>query len=146
MAERAEGSTEIASTPEEILEVIVDFDAYPSWAGVKTATILEKDEDGWPRKVSMSLSQMGFDANYTLEYDYYDDYGGLSWVSVEASGAPKEVEGEYVLEPVGDARTRVTYRLAIDLAMPVPGFVKRQGEKQAINTALGGLKKRVEGR
>ena len=144
MAERAEGSTEIASTPEEILEVIVDFDAYPQWAGVKTAKILEKDEDGWPRKVSMSLSQMGFDASYTLEYDYHDDYGGLSWVSTEVSGALKRVEGEYVLEPVGDARTKVTYRLSIDLAVPVPGFLKRQGEKQAITTALGGLKERVE--
>jgi carbon monoxide dehydrogenase subunit G len=144
MADRAEGSTEIAATPAEILEVIVDFDAYPEWAGVKGAEILEKDADGWPRKVAMSISQMGFDASYTLEYDYFEDYGGLSWVSTHVSGALKKVEGEYVLEAVGDARTRVTYRLAIDLAVPVPGFLKRQGEKQAINTALGGLKKRVE--
>jgi carbon monoxide dehydrogenase subunit G len=143
MADRAEGSTEIAATPAEILEVIADFDSYPEWAGVKSAEILEKDADGWPRKVAMSISQMGFDASYTLEYDYYEDYGGLSWTSTETSGALRSVEGEYVLEASGDA-TKVTYRLAIDLSVPVPGFLKRQGEKQAINTALGGLKKRVE--
>jgi ribosome-associated toxin RatA of RatAB toxin-antitoxin module len=144
MADRAEGSIQIAATPAEILEVIADFEAYPEWAGVKTAEILEKDEDGWPRKVAMSISQMGFDASYTLEYDYLEDYGGLSWVSTETSGALKRVEGEYVLEPAGDAATKVTYRLSIDLSVRVPGFLKRQGEKQAINTALDGLKKRVE--
>ena|SRR5437763_1175591 len=144
MAERAQGSTQIAASPEQILDVIVDFDAYPEWAGVNTAKVLEQDEDGWPRRVAMSISQMGFDASYTLEYDYFDDYGGLSWVSAEVSGALKRVEGEYVLEATGDASTKVTYRLSIDLAVPVPRFLKRQSEKQAINTALGGLKKRVE--
>ena len=32
----------------------------------------------------------------------------------------------------------------LDLAIPLPGFMKRQAEKQIVNTALGGLKKRVE--
>jgi hypothetical protein len=40
----------------------------------------------------------------------------------------------------------VTYRLAVEVGVPLPGFLKRRADKQAIKTALDGLKKRVEGR
>ena len=38
----------------------------------------------------------------------------------------------------------MTYRLALDLAIPLIGMLKRRGEKILIDTALKGLKKRVE--
>jgi hypothetical protein len=38
----------------------------------------------------------------------------------------------------------VTYRLALDLSIPLIGMIKRKGEKMIIDTALKGLKKRVE--
>ena len=40
----------------------------------------------------------------------------------------------------------MTYRMALETAIKLPGFLKRQAEKQIVNTALGGLKKRVESR
>ena len=70
--------------------------------------------------------------------------GGVSWTTVEASGAVKDIEGEYVLGPADDETTEVTYRLTLELGISLPGFMRRQAEKQVINTALGGLKKRVE--
>jgi hypothetical protein len=144
MAERTEGTITIEGPARDVLDVIVDFDAYPEWAGVKTAEVVETDRNGWPTKVAMSVSQMGVEASYTLAYEYYEDDGGLSWTSVEASGVVKRIDGEYVLEDVGSGRTKVTYRLATELAMPLPGFLKRQGEKQVISAALDGLKSRVE--
>ena len=41
--------------------------------------------------------------------------------------------------------TLVTYRLAVDLNIPMLGMFKRKAEKVIIDTALKGLKKRVEG-
>jgi len=38
----------------------------------------------------------------------------------------------------------VTYELAVDLAIPMLGLLKRKAEKMIINTALKGLKARVE--
>jgi hypothetical protein len=38
----------------------------------------------------------------------------------------------------------VTYRLAVETAVRVPGFLKRRADRQAIRTALDGLKRRVE--
>ena len=37
-----------------------------------------------------------------------------------------------------------TYRLALDVSIPLIGMLKRKGEKILIDTALKGLKKRVE--
>ena len=145
MAERTEGTTEISATPAEVMAVITDFDSYPQWAGVKSAQVIKKDSKGRPAEVAMAISQMGFDAKYTLAYKYAAKDGGLSWTTKEASGAVKDVQGEYVLE-AGGKGTKVTYRLNLELGISLPGFLRKTAEKTVISTALDGLKKRVESR
>jgi ribosome-associated toxin RatA of RatAB toxin-antitoxin module len=147
VAEETKGYIEIKASPEEILEVITDFDAYPKWAqGVKDAKVKKKDSKGRPSEVFMEAGSMGIGAKYTLKYTYKAKNGGLSWTSTEASGAVKSIRGEYVLEPEDEKKTKVTYRTTMELAISIPGFMRRQGEKMIIDTALKGLKKRVEGR
>jgi carbon monoxide dehydrogenase subunit G len=145
MAEQTEGSTEIDAAPGEIMEVIADFESYPEWVdGIRSADVRERDGEGRASEVAYEFSAMGFSATYTLRYEYEDDDGGVRWTTVEASGAVKDITGSYDLEPLnGD--TKVTYRLAVELGVPVPGFLKRRADRTAINTALEGLKKRVEG-
>jgi carbon monoxide dehydrogenase subunit G len=144
MADRTEGSTDIAATPAEVMAVITDYEAYPEWAtGVKVARILERDGKGRATSVAFEISQSGVGAKYTLAYTYAGRGRRLSWTTVEASGVVKDVEGEYVLESA-DGGTRVTYRTTVDLAIPMMGFMKRQAEKMIISTALDGLKARVE--
>ena len=147
MAEETEASIDIDATPQEILAVVTDFDAYPEWAsGVKKAEVKRKDSRGRPSEVWMEAGSMGVGASYTLAYSYRTKDSGLSWRSKEASGAVKAIEGEYALDPLDDGKTRVTYRTTIELAIKVPGFMKRQGERMIIDDALKGLKKRVETR
>lgn len=144
MAEVTEGSIEIEATPAQIIDVLTDFGAYPRWAqGVKKAKVLNRDIHGRPTEVSMEAGQMGINASYTLRYKYKANDGGLSWTTKEASGAVKDLAGEYVLEPES-GRTRVTYRLTMVPAISLGGFMKKQAERTIINAALGGLKKRVE--
>ena len=146
MAERTEGSIEVRATPAEIMDVITDFGAYPEWAqGVRGAEVLKTDSKGRPKEVSMDVGQMGITARYTLTYTYRAKVGGLSWTTKEASGAVKEITGEYMLEPAGES-TRVTYRLTMVPALSLGGLMRRQAERTIINAALGGLKKRVESR
>ena len=145
MAEKTEGDIEIEATPEEIMEVLTDYEAYPRWAqGIKKTAVRKKDSRGRGKEVYMEASSMGVGARYTLTYTYRAGNGGMSWTSKEASGAVKEIDGEYALEPVDDQKTRVTYRTTMELAIKVPGIMKRQAERQIIGTALQGLKKRVE--
>ena len=56
----------------------------------------------------------------------------------------KMLDGAYTLVDQGDGSTEVTYRLALDVSIPLIGMLKRKGEKILIDTALKGLKKRVE--
>jgi carbon monoxide dehydrogenase subunit G len=146
MAEQTEGTTEIDATTAEVMEVITDFGAYPEWAqGVKKTEVKKSDSKGRPSEVFMEVGQMGVGAKYTLTYKYKTKDGGLSWTSKDASGAVKSIKGEYELEP-SSGGTKVTYRTTMELAISLPGLMKRQAEKTIINTALGGLKKRVESR
>jgi carbon monoxide dehydrogenase subunit G len=142
--DRTEGHTEIAASPVEVLAVIVDFAAYPEWAPVKTADVLKADSKGRPVEVAFSFSQMGFEGSYTLAYRYAPKDGGISWTTKGAEGVVKDVEGEYVLETT-ESGTSVTYRLALDLSISLPGFLRKTAERTIISTALDGLKKRVEG-
>jgi hypothetical protein len=48
-----------------------------------------------------------------------------------------------VLTPGPDG-TEVTYRLCVDVAIPLIGLLKRKAEKVIIDAALKGLKNRVE--
>ena len=145
MGERTEGSITIEAKAAEILDVITDFAAYPDWVdGIRSAEVRVKDGDGRAAAVAFSFSTMGLSADYTLSYQYAPGDGGVSWTTLEAEGAVKDIRGEYVLEPDGD-ETLVTYRLELELSMPVPGLFRRQGEKRAVKTALDGLKRRVEG-
>jgi uncharacterized protein YndB with AHSA1/START domain len=143
MAEQTSGSTTIDATPEDVMAVLTDFDAYPQWAGMKKVEVKRTDSQGRGSEVSMEVSQMGFDAKYTLSYKYRAKNGGLSWTTKEASGAVKDIEGGYDLEADGN-KTTVTYQMSIEPSIKLPGFIKKQVEKQIVNTALGGLKKRVE--
>ena len=146
MPEQTEGTIEIDATPAEIMEVIADFDSYPEWVdGIRSADVRERGDDGRPALVAFEFSAMGFSASYTLRYEYADDDSSVRWTTVEASGAVKDIEGQYTLDALnGD--TEVTYRLAVQPAVKVPGVVKRQADKRAIKTALEGLKSRVESR
>jgi len=53
------------------------------------------------------------------------------------------LSGAYRLDQAGDA-TKVTYELAVGLAIPMIGMLKRRAEKTIIDTALKGLRNRVQ--
>jgi ribosome-associated toxin RatA of RatAB toxin-antitoxin module len=143
MVKQTEGSIEIEAEPGGILRVITDFEAYPEWVeGIRAAEVRARDEHGRATEVAFEFAAMGFTASYTLAYRYAED--GVSWTTTAASGAVRDVRGEYVLKPL-DGDTEVTYRLAVELGVPVPGFLKKRADRTAVRTALEGLRERVEG-
>jgi ribosome-associated toxin RatA of RatAB toxin-antitoxin module len=147
MADRTESSIEIAAAPGEVLDVIADFDSYPQWATeVKKVTVLSEEGDGWPDQVEFTLDAGAIKDTYTLDYDWdvaSNGTGVVSWTLVQAT-VLKAMNGSYTLTPAG-GRTTVTYRLAVDVKIPMLGMLKRKAEKVIIDTALKELKNRVEG-
>ena len=141
MAEQTTSSILIDAAPAAVMDVIADFEAYPSWAqGVKKAEPVDAGER--PEQVYFELDASPIKDAYTLAYDWDGDRG-VSWGLVEGKML-KAMDGAYVLEDRGDGTTEVTYRLAVDISIPMIGMLKRKAEKVIIDTALKGLKKRVE--
>jgi len=146
MADRTESNIVIAAAPGAILDVIADFDRYPEWAGeVKRVAVISEDGDGWADQVEFTLSAGAIKDTYVLEYDWdvaEDGTGVVSWTLVSAQ-VLKAMSGSYTLEDSG-LGTAVTYRLSVDVKIPMLGMLKRKAEKVIIDTALKELKKRVE--
>ena len=144
MAERATEQITIAAPPARCLEVILDFERYPEWAGdIREVEVVERDEEGRGTKVAYRAAAMGRSARYTLEYDLSDAPHRVSWKLVEGD-IMRVLDGTYTFDPEGDG-TLVTYQLEVELVIPMPGFVKRRAEGKIMGTALRELKRRVEG-
>lgn len=145
MADRTEGSIAIAAPAARVMDEILDFEAYPQWSGeIKKVEIRARDDQGRATEIYYEVVAAIINSKYVLSYTYPADGLGMSWTLTENVGGPvRGFDGEYVLAPDGDATT-VTYRATMDLSIPMMGFMKRQAEKQVIDIALKGLKKRVE--
>jgi carbon monoxide dehydrogenase subunit G len=146
VTEQTEGQVLIEASAAEIMDVLTDFEAYPEWADVKSARVLERGEGGVGTRVAFEVEvPLLGKASYTLAYRYAPADLGMSWVSTEAHGAVSHISGEYLLTEADRDETTVIYRLSVDLGVLLPGFVRTQGEKRVIENALEGLKRRVEG-
>lgn len=143
MPEQTTQEITIEAPPERCFEVAADFERYPEWArDVKSVTVLERDAEERPRDVEYRAAAMGRSVTYTLRYDYGEAPQAFSWSLVEGD-LMKRLEGTYRFDPAGDG-TRVTYELAVDLALPLPGLVRRRAEGRIVSSALKELKKVVE--
>ncbi len=143
MPEQTTSSIVIDAEPAAIMEVIGDFEAYPQWAkGVQTAEVVKDGPEGWAEQVFFSLDVSPIKDEYTLAYQW-DGYDEVTWTLVSGKML-RALDGAYTLDDQGNGSTEVTYRLALDVSIPLIGMLKRKGEKILIDTALKGLKKRVE--
>lgn len=137
-------SIEVSADPQHVYEVALDLEAYPEWAsGVKEVEILEEDESGRPTRVHFAADAMIKEINYTLLYSYELE-NGFSWTA-EPGDDITAMDGSYEFKEIEDGCTEVLYALRVDPAFTVPGFLRRQAEKQIVSSALRGLKKRAEG-
>jgi len=142
MAEQTTSSIVIDAPATDVMAVIADFPAYLEWAqGMKRAEVVEEGTNGRAEKVHFELEATPIKDSYTLAYDWKGD-SSVTWGLVEGRML-KSMEGAYLLRPSG-AGTEVTYRLAVEVSIPMIGMLRRKAEKVIIDTALKGLKKRVE--
>ncbi len=143
MADATESSIVIDASAAAIMDVIADLPAYPEWSdGVKSIEVLAEYEDGRPADARFTVDAAGIKDVYDLEYDW-DGNNRVDW-KLTKGGKLKRNDGSYILEEV-DGRTKVSYKLVVDLSIPMVGMLKRKFEKGIVETALNGLKKRVEG-
>lgn len=134
----------VSGTPERCFAVVTDVERYPEWVGdLKAVEIVERDEDGRAKVVAFRAAAFGRSTSYTLQYDYSKAPDEISWVQVRGD-ITSRLDGAYQFAPAGDGETEVTYKLTVDLRVPIPGFVKRRAEGHILHAAIRDLKSRVE--
>jgi ribosome-associated toxin RatA of RatAB toxin-antitoxin module len=141
MPERTFSTLEIDAPPEALYDAAADVASYPDWAsGVREVEILESDENGRVDRARFVLEGFIKEIEYVLQYTH-DRPRVLSWVA-EDNDDLKMLEGSYQFT-ASDEATEVVYSLTVEPNFKVPGFLRRQAEKQIVSTALRGLRKRV---
>jgi hypothetical protein len=145
MAASTSSHITIAAPREAVMAVIADFAAYPQWASaVRAAEVLGEGTADRASRVRFTLDAGVVKDTYVLGYDWDGD-AGVRWHLAEAGTVISAMDGAYLLADRGGA-TEATYELTVDLRIPMPGLLKRRAEKMIIDTALKGLKNRVESR
>lgn len=127
-----------------IMAVIADFAAYPQWAsGVRAADVELSGPDGRPAQVRFTLDAGIIRDKYVLGYTWRDD-DEVRWELVKRGSMISDMSGAYLLTDDQGGGTQVTYELAVALAVPMIGMMKRRAEKTIIDTALKGLRSRAQ--
>jgi ribosome-associated toxin RatA of RatAB toxin-antitoxin module len=143
MGEQTTSSIVISASRADIMRVISDFESYPAWAhGVKRADVVETGKHGRAHEVHFELDASPIKDSYTLRYDWQGDKS-VAWTLIDGRML-KAMDGAYELADRGGDETEVTYRLAVEISIPMIGMLRRKAEKVIIDTALKGLKQRVE--
>jgi carbon monoxide dehydrogenase subunit G len=143
MADKTSSTMTIEAPRSVIMAVIADFGAYPQWAsGVRAAAVLQTGPAGLAERVRFTIDAGVIKDSYVLRYQWQGDVQ-VEWALAERGTTVSEMSGAYRLDESGDG-TRVTYELAVGLAIPMIGMLKRRAEKTIIDTALKGLRTRVQ--
>lgn len=144
MAEQTQSSIDIAASPAQIMAVIADLPAYPQWSDgiTKVEVISIYEDDGLPADARFYLDSGPIKDVYELEYDWDGDRQ-VTWTLTKGDMLTA-MDGAYELTAKADGSTTVNYRLSVDVKIPMIGMIKRKAERVIVDTALKGLKKRVE--
>lgn len=135
----------IEAPPGDVMAVIARFEDYPDWAtGMREVSVVRSDDHGRPLDVRFVVDSPPIRDTFTLRYDWRDERL-VTWSLVpDEASMLSAMDGSYTLDAVAGGRTRVTYQLSVDLRLPLLGMLRRKAEKVIVDTALKGLKRRVE--
>lgn len=141
-ATRQSESIEIEAPRDRVLEVLLDFEHYPTWSDpILEARTLETNADGRGTRVAFALDMKVRTVRYTLAYTYALPES-FSWKLVE--GDLRDIEGCYHLDALEDERTRATCEQAVDPGFWIPGPIRRIAESTALRSSLEELRRAVE--
>lgn len=140
-------TTDIDAPIDEVWTVVEDVLAAPEWqGGMLSAEALETDSQGRPTLVETVNDAKVKHVKTIIRFDYSEGPTRLAWR--QEKGDIKSLVGSWVLEDLGDDRTRATYTIEGDpgrmLGMLIRGPVEDGIRKVLVDARPGELKERVE--
>ena len=132
----------VRATPPQCFEALLDFESYPEWQdAVRDCEVQSRDAEGRGRRVWFQIDAKVKRISYTLDYSYEEPHL-LMWEYVE--GDVRDIEGEFVLEDLGDGTTLATYGLRVDAGVWMPGKIASILNDGVMQRSVEDLKSRVE--
>jgi ribosome-associated toxin RatA of RatAB toxin-antitoxin module len=140
-------TAEIEAPIDVVYAAAADVEATPRWQPeIKVSECVERDGDGNQVLVHMETDAKVRRIGSELRFSY-EEPSRVSWVQEE--GPLKSIEGSWELEDLGGGRTRVTYRVEVDLGrvlgMVIRGPLIGVLSGQLIDAMPGRLKDFIEG-
>jgi len=137
----ARKSVEIQASPEQIMDVLTDFESYPTFLPeIKHTELLETDGQEWEVKFTVDVIRH---LDYTLRLIKVSDTV-LKWSLVE--GVFRSNEGSWELQSLSQCVTLATYDIEIEIGMYVPGNILRSLVDNALGETLHRFKLESERR
>src|SRR5262245_33384901 len=141
----AEHTVEIAAPIQICFDAITDYETFPRWqSAVVDTEVLDWDEQGRGKRVRLFIDAKVRKVDYTLDYRY-DQPQRIEWDFVEGNGI-NDADGHYLFEDLGEGRTRATYKLGLEVGIPLPGPVARRAHKSTLKASVEDLKPEAERR
>jgi uncharacterized membrane protein len=141
----AEHTVEIDAPIETCFAAIIDYETFPKWQGAVVDTeVLDWDSKGRGKRVRLFVDAKVRKVDYTLDYSY-EAPKRIEWDFVEGNGI-NGADGHYLFEDLGGDRTRATYKLGLEVGIPLPGPVARRAHKTTLKGSVEDLKKEAERR
>ena len=133
------------ATPAEVYAVVSDFEAYPRlFSEMKATRVIsgaEAAKSGGTMRVEFRL-QVVLPVRYVLDMVCDPAAHTLSWTFVEGE-IVADSQGGWRFEAQGDG-TMMTYRVALDIKAPVPGFVLRKVTDGLVSASIPAMFTSIE--
>ncbi len=126
-----------------VYDTVTSFERYPEWMEeFKEVEVLGRRRDGRADTVRYVISAVGVTMGMTLAYTYGDSR--VDWVLVDGDMITVN-DGGYEMSANADGTTLLTYELAVETTVPLPGMVRRRFARRTVNESLRSIKRRAEG-
>jgi uncharacterized membrane protein len=138
----ARRTVEVDAPLDRVRNVLRDVAAQPLWVReVRTATVLEKYDDGTPAVARVTAGTPAGGDAFTVAYVHADE--AMTWSLVEGHLQTAQ-DGRYSWQRLDSGRTLVAFELSMSHRLPVPGFVRRRVITDLVAGTLRELKAYVE--
>ena len=135
----AQKSIEVAVSPEQFFEVVTDYESYPEFLpDMEGAEVLQRREETAEARFTLNLIKR---ISYTLTLVENRPHE-VTWSLKD--GPFKKNDGSWTIEPVGDGRTRATYRVEVTVGVFLPGSIVNRLVGKTLPATLEAFKGRAE--
>ncbi len=135
-------TVEVAASPEAIMSIVADFEAYPEWnEEIKGCWVLARYDDGRPSQLRVDVSVQGMDGTYICAV-YYPTPAEIYTVLQQGDLFAKQQQNFSVVGM--GATSLLTVDLDVETKMTIPKTMVSKVVNDALDYLADNLRKRAE--